>query len=64
MTGLQYLSLEVFVIGNIQFTLVVQEAIIFFPFKDTRGEASGSLLLDSLKSLSDFAFAFHTFAYA
>jgi hypothetical protein len=51
MTGLDNVAMELFIVRNIEFSLVINESILFFPFKKAVKESTRFFGLEKLKSL-------------
>jgi hypothetical protein len=55
--GLDDLGTELLVIRDIQFSLVVQESVEFFPLEKVVNQSARAFLAKDFKSLSNFDFA-------
>jgi hypothetical protein len=56
MAGLDDITAELFIIGNIEFPLVINESILFFPFKEAVEESVGSFGFERFEGLSHRGF--------
>jgi hypothetical protein len=56
-TGLDDIATELFIIGNIEFSFVINESILFFPFKEAVEESAGSFGFEGFEGLSHRGFA-------
>jgi hypothetical protein len=52
MAGLDDVATELFIIGNIEFSLVINESVLLFPFKETAKELTRFFGFERLESLS------------
>jgi hypothetical protein len=52
MIGLDNIAAELFIVRNIEFSLVIDESILLFPFKKTIEELARSFGFERLESLS------------
>jgi hypothetical protein len=57
MTGLDDVTTELFIVGNIEFSFVINKSILFFPFKEAVEELTRSFGFERLESLSYRGFA-------
>jgi hypothetical protein len=55
--GLDDLGTELLVIRDIQFSLIVQESIEFFPFEEVVNQSARAFLAENFEGLGDFGFA-------
>jgi hypothetical protein len=57
MTGLDDIATELFIVRNIEFSLVINESVLLFPFKEAVNELTRPFGFERLKSLSHRGFA-------
>jgi hypothetical protein len=57
MTRLDDIATELFIIRDIEFSLVIDESVLFFPFKDAIEESARSFGFERLEGLSHRGFA-------
>jgi hypothetical protein len=57
MAGLDDIAAELFIVGNVEFSLVINESVLFFPFKETVEELARSFGFERLERLSHRGFA-------
>jgi hypothetical protein len=54
--GLDDLGTELLVVGNVQFPLVVEESVEFFPLEKVVNQSARAFLMKYFESLGDFDF--------
>jgi hypothetical protein len=57
MTGLDDVATKLFIVRDIEFSLVIDESILFFPFKEAVNESMRSFGFERLESLGYRGFA-------
>jgi hypothetical protein len=57
MAGLDNVAAELFIVGNIEFSLVINKSILFFPLKEAVKESTRSFGFERLEGLSYRGFA-------
>jgi hypothetical protein len=54
--GLNDIAAELFIIGNIEFPLIINESVLFFPFKEAVEKSAGSFGFEGFEGLSHRGF--------
>jgi hypothetical protein len=57
MTGLDDVATELFIVGDIEFSLIIDKSVLLFPFKEAVDESMRSFGFERLESLSHRGFA-------
>jgi hypothetical protein len=57
MAGLDNIATKLFIVGNIEFSLVINESVLFFPLKEAVKESMKSFGFERLEGLSHRGFA-------
>jgi hypothetical protein len=57
MTGFDNVATELFIVRDIEFSLVIDESVLLFPFKEAVNESTRSFGFERLKGLSHRGFA-------
>jgi hypothetical protein len=56
MTGLDNVATKLFIVRNVEFSLIINESVLLFPFKETVKESTRSFGFEGLESLSHRGF--------